>query len=141
MPLGGGGEPAGVVERRLHVVDAARADDDHQPVVGAAEDVDDFAAPLHDSLLALLAQRQLGEQRRRRRQLDDPLDPLVADPIAGALFGPDHHLVFTFLQSLKILLPMSVRPLGPRTEPARTSDGARPKRCMSVRRDAARPDA
>ena len=140
MPLGVGGEAARVVERGLDVVDAARPDDDHQPVVGAAQHVDDFGSPAHHGLLALLAQRQLLEQRRGRRQLDDPVDPLVADAVPRSLLGPDHHFVFTILQSLKILLSGVVSTAsarGTRNE----LDGARPKRCMSVRHDAARPDA
>jgi len=54
-----GGEAVGVVERRLRVVDAARADHDHQPRVASVEDVDDFLAVADDGLGALLTERQL----------------------------------------------------------------------------------
>ncbi len=101
--LGEGRQAPRVLERGLDVVDAAGPDDDHQPVVLTVEHRRDFPAPPHHRLLALVTQRQLAEQRRRGHQLDDPIDPLVANPVSSPLFGPDHHLSVTFLQSQKIL--------------------------------------
>ncbi len=140
MLLRVGGEAARVVEGGLDVVDAARPDHDHQPVVGAAQYVDHFGPPADHRLLALIAQRQLLQQRRRRRQLDDSVDPQVADAVPRSLLGPDHHFVFTILQGSKILLSGGV-PAASARGTRNELDGARPKRCMSVRRDAARPDA
>ena len=46
LPSGSAGaaQPAGVVERRLHVVDAAGSDDDQQAIVLAVEDRVDLRA-------------------------------------------------------------------------------------------------
>ena len=76
------GEALGVVEGRGDVVDAAGADHDQQAVVAAVEHADHLLAPADDRLRPLLAERQVAQQRRRRDQLDDVVDPLVADEIA-----------------------------------------------------------
>ena len=98
-----GGEAVGVVERGFRVVDAARADDDHQPRVAPVEDVDDFLAAADDRLGALLAQRQLADQVARRRQLDDFGDPLFTDAVPFCALHPDDHFPFAFLQNAAIV--------------------------------------
>ena len=84
------GQPPGVLQRGLDVVHAARADDHQQPVVVAVEHrVHLLAAGQHD-LRAVVGERQLGEQLRRRDELLEPLDPLIANRLA-ALRGRGRH--------------------------------------------------
>ncbi len=120
-------------------MDAARADDDEQPIVAAVEDVADFAAAAHDRALALLAERQVADQRLRRDQLHDPLDPLVADPVTR-LLRSDHHLAAAFLH-IKTLLSGRASPCERgQAKRAKLEPGARPN-ALSVRHEAAGPDA
>ena len=64
-------------------MDAARPDDDEQAVVLAVEDRVDLRAAPPDDLGVAVGQDQLVEQRRRRHERLDPLDPLIADVVAG----------------------------------------------------------
>ena len=131
MALGRLRQPARVIEGGVDVVHAAGPDDDHQPVVVPAQHPDHFLAPADYRLLALVAERQLIEQRGRRRQLDDFPDPLVADAVPASLLGPDHHLVLTVLQSIEN--PTSEPRAAPRGRARGSPDtvcGARPKRDM-----------
>ena len=86
------GEAMGVVERGLGVVDAARAGDDEQAIVVAVEHRGDLVAAADHRRGALLGERELVEERRRREELDDPLDAPIADrvPRALALHSGDH---------------------------------------------------
>ena len=68
--------------RRIDVVDAARPDDHQQAVVVAVEDRVRLGAPAQQHLTHSPLQRQLLEQRLRRDQRHEPLDPLVADGVA-----------------------------------------------------------
>ena len=100
-----GGEAAGVVERRLRVVDAAGPDHDQQPRVLAVEHVDHFFARLDHGFRPLRAERQLLQQLFRRRQLDHFRDPLVPHTVSlGALLHPDDHFAVAFLQTVEIVL-------------------------------------
>src|SRR5256885_3725150 len=71
-------EAARVLEPRLRIVDRAGAHDDDQAVALAAQDAGDFLARAGDDLRALVAQRQLLEEDRRRQQRPDALDVQVA---------------------------------------------------------------
>ena len=87
-PLGLGAQPFGVLARRLDVVDAAGADDHHQPVVLAVQHGVRSGAAAQQHLDALVVQRQLVEQLLRGDQRHEALDPLIADRVA--LVGADH---------------------------------------------------
>ena len=63
-------------------MDAAGADDHHQPVVGAVEDAGDLGAVPDHGVLLLGAERQVIEDLRRGDELDRPLDPAVANTLA-----------------------------------------------------------
>src|SRR4029077_19532019 len=93
----------GVVERRLRVVHAARADHDHQPRVATVEDVDDFLAATDDRLGARVAQGQLLDDLARWGQLDHFCDPLFTDAVSSGALHPDDHFSFAFLQSAAIV--------------------------------------
>ena len=62
-------------------MDAARTDDHEQPVVLAVEDRLDLGSVAEHRVLALGAEREVLEDLGGRDQLDDPLDPLVADAV------------------------------------------------------------
>ena len=81
-----------VVERRLGIVDAARAGDDEQAIVVAVEHRGDLLAAADHRRGALLAERELVEECRRREELDDPLDAAIPNrvPRALALHSRDH---------------------------------------------------
>src|SRR2546425_8014908 len=67
-------QPARVVEPGHRVVDGAGTDDDEQAAVFAAQDAGDLLAGAADDQRALLAERQLLEQDRRRGERADALD-------------------------------------------------------------------
>ena len=79
-----------VVERRHRIVDGARAHDDDEPVVLAAQDPRELlAAPAHGQR-GRLAQGKLFEQDRRREQGPDALHAEVSGPERhGAHSKPD----------------------------------------------------
>ncbi len=86
-----------VLQRGLGVVHAARSSHDEEPVVGAVEYRRDLLATADDRGGALVTQRQLPEQRLRRHQLHDPLDPAVANLVrVVAAFHPDDHRRFSW---------------------------------------------
>ncbi len=70
-----------VVHCRLGVVHAARADHDEQAIVLAVQHGLDLGAMTEHRVLSLRPQWQVLENLGRRHQLDDPLDPLVADAV------------------------------------------------------------
>jgi hypothetical protein len=78
--LGPSAQALSVLERRVHVVDAARSHHHHQPVVLAVEDAGDLAAPGEHEFLLLGAEREVVEQLPRRDQGHDPPDAAIADP-------------------------------------------------------------
>ena len=61
-------EPLAVLERGLRIVNRARADDDGEPRIGAAEDVHQRHARVGDEVRRLLADGDLLEQDRRRNE-------------------------------------------------------------------------
>ena len=81
-----------VLQRGLGVVDAARAGHDEQAIVVAVEHRGDLVAAADHRRGTLVAQRELLEERRRRHELDDPLDAAVANrvPRALAFHSRDH---------------------------------------------------
>jgi hypothetical protein len=96
------GEPVRVVDGRLDVVDAARPDDHEQPVVLAAQDVDDLRAAAEHGRGLLARQRQVGEDLGRRLERHDALDPLVPNSFGVALHKGPHlasHCESRFLKS------------------------------------------
>ena len=86
-------EATSVVQRRLGIVDAARAGDDEQAVVVAVKHRGDLLAAADHRRGALLAERELVEECRRRQELDDPLDAAIPNrvPRALALHSRDHR--------------------------------------------------
>ena len=82
-------------------MDAAGPDHDKQAIVLAGEHrLDRAPTPDHDPF-ASLAERQVTEQSGGRDELDDPVDPLVADPIPALRLHSDHHLAATFLHNFQ----------------------------------------
>src|SRR5947199_115311 len=74
QPFGEGAEPPGVVERRLRVVDRARADYGEETAVPAGNDVANGRAGAHHHLVERIRARQLALDDARRDQglgLDD----------------------------------------------------------------------
>ncbi len=139
-------EPAGVLERRSRVVDAARPDDDEQAVVGALQDRVGVGAPLHDDLGELGAQRQALDQAGGRRQRRDPLDAAVADARCELGGGHGDHLDPSRLQTSPCDLgdrldstgegarsPRRASPAARRRSPSRDRGAAR-RRCRRLRR-------
>ena len=72
-------------------MDAARPDDDEQPVVVAVEHRMDLGAPLEDRAELLFGQRQIVEEPAGRDERLDALDPLVADRVGGGARGRQSH--------------------------------------------------
>jgi hypothetical protein len=79
VATGGFAQQVGILERRVRVVHAARADDDEQAVVGPVEDRGDEIATAQDDIGQLELERQALEQVRRGRQRGDPRDAQVAN--------------------------------------------------------------
>ena len=103
VALGLGAQPAGVLQRGIGVVHAARADDDEQPVVDPVEDRLDLGAAAQDEVGHLGLERQVLEQVGRRRQRRHARDAGVAhgaglDHAACAryVFHLDHGLTGSF---------------------------------------------
>src|SRR5829696_146928 len=74
-------QPPGVFARGLRVVDAARTDDDQEPVVLAVEDRLHLGAMAKHRVLPLPPQRLILQDLGGRDQLDDALDALVSDAV------------------------------------------------------------
>ena len=83
QPLGLAAQSLGVVVHGLDVVHAARADNRQQAIVQAVKDGMDLRPPLQDHPRLVLPERQLLQQRERRAQRLDSLDPLVAELIGS----------------------------------------------------------
>ena len=83
-----------VLERGVHVVDAAGADDDKQAIVRAAEDgMDVGASPQHHSHV-LVGERKFVEQRVGRDQRHEPLDTLIANQVACCFHSHHRHPLY-----------------------------------------------
>jgi hypothetical protein len=80
-------EPAGIVHRRVGIVDRAGPDHHHEPVVFALEDRMDRRASRGDDAADRLGAGQLAEQVRRRRELLDLLDAKVVGGRAVGAHG------------------------------------------------------
>ena len=104
-----GGEAASVVERRVGVVDAARAGDHEQAIVLAVEHGADLVATADHRRGALVAERKLVEEGRGRDELDDPLDAAIAHqiPRARLLHSRDHRgSSRSFITTVMVLVPL-----------------------------------
>ena len=124
----------GVVERRLGVVDAARAGDDEQAVVVAVEHRGDLLAAADHRRGALVAERELVEEGRRaatssttrsmRRSRTESLVRLLSMPaiIAGSPFLASRlpSLLVPLVQALAYGRGHGVR----RRSPARWAEAA-----------------
>ena len=80
VAIGQSGQPVGVLEPGLGVVDRAGSDDDEQTVVPAVEDRRDGLPATDDHLGELVAQRQLAGQLPRRDEGPDVGDPSGCGP-------------------------------------------------------------
>ncbi len=116
-PLGLAAEALRVLASGLDVVDAARADDHHQPVVVSVEHGVGCVTAVQQYLDALVVKRQLVEQLLRRDQRDEALDPLVADGVALVCAYHGHHRSvwgWRFIGSILSRLQKTVRKRPPR---------------------------
>jgi hypothetical protein len=66
-------------------MDAARSGNDEQAVVGAIEHRSDIGTAADHRRATPVPEWELLEQRRRRYELDDPLDAAIANRVPGAL--------------------------------------------------------
>jgi hypothetical protein len=73
------GEPVGIIDCRVVVMDRARADDHEQPVVRAVKHAVDRLPSVVRRARGRRRDRKLAQQMRGRRQLHDVLDPGVVD--------------------------------------------------------------
>jgi hypothetical protein len=120
-PFGLGAQLLGVLACGLDVVDAAGADDDHQPVIVAIEHGVRAGTPVEQRGYALVIQRQLVEELLWGDQRDETLDSLIADGIT--LVGADHGhharlFLWRFMSRVLIGAPLTVRKQRPPVTPA-----------------------
>jgi len=90
QPRGRRAQAAGVVQRGVGIMDAARADDDEQPIVGAVEDVGRRDPVADHGVRGVVGERQALEHVGGRRQRGDALDTGVAYAVSSVQLGHDH---------------------------------------------------
>ncbi len=150
MAVALGLEAARVLQRRIEVVDRARADHDQQAVVGAVQDAVDRRARLVGGRRSRLGGRIFAQDMARRREFLDLADADVVDDVLhdGGLMRKMRD--FTALQQPSRCRRPSCRRCAAsagRRRPARSGLPCRrcrrpdraPGRCRSSRRASARP--